>query len=113
MGTLTRARLALQERRPRRVVPCWPPPLVALLPLEEKVANLSGKRGKPFWQSTRTVYVLAEIEGLPQHEIATLLAVSVDTVKTRLHRARLRLRQALADYFAEQKPTAAGRTGHG
>ena len=52
MGTLTRARLALQERRPRRVVPCWPPPLVALLPLEEKVANLSGKRGKPFWQST-------------------------------------------------------------
>ena len=61
----------------------------------------------------RTVYVLAEIEGLPQHEIATLLAVSVDTVKTRLHRARLRLRQALADYFAEQKPTAAGRTGHG
>jgi len=37
----------------------------------------------------------------------------MDTVKTRLHRARLRLRQALADYFAEQKPTAAGRTGHG
>ena len=32
-------------------------------------------------------------------EIGTLLEVSVDTVKTRLHRARLRLRQALADYF--------------
>ena len=61
----------------------------------------------------RTVYVLVELEGLPQHEIATLLEVSVDTVKTRLHRARLRLRQALADYFAEQKHTTTGRTGHG
>jgi len=61
----------------------------------------------------RTVYVLAEIEGLPQHEIGTLLEVSVDTVKTRLHRARLGLRQALADYFGERQRTAAGRTGHG
>jgi len=34
-------------------------------------------------------------------------------VKTRLHRARLGLRQALADYFGERQRTAAGRTGHG
>ncbi len=61
----------------------------------------------------RTVYVLAEIEGLPHHEIGTLLEVSVDTVKTRLHRARLGLRQALADYFVERRRTASGRMGHG
>lgn len=53
----------------------------------------------------RTVYVLAEVEGLPHHEIATILEVSVDTVKTRLHRARLMLRQALADYFVERRRT--------
>jgi len=54
----------------------------------------------------RTVYVLAEIEGLPHHEIGTILEVSVDTVKTRLHRARLLLRQALVDYFVERRRTA-------
>jgi RNA polymerase sigma-70 factor (ECF subfamily) len=51
----------------------------------------------------RAVYVLAEIEGLPYQEIATILDLSVGTVKTRLHRARLFLRAMLADYFAERK----------
>ena len=32
--------------------------------------------------------------------------VRMDTVKTRLHRARLGLRQALADYFVERRRTA-------
>ena len=32
--------------------------------------------------------------------------VRVDTVKTRLHRARLGLRQALADSFVERRRTA-------
>lgn len=50
-------------------------------------------------EAYRTVYVLAEIEGLPHQEIATLLDLNVPTVKTRLHRARLSLREALADYF--------------
>jgi RNA polymerase sigma-70 factor (ECF subfamily) len=51
----------------------------------------------------RAVYVLAEIEGLPYQEIAIILDLSVGTVKTRLHRARLFLRTMLADYFAERK----------
>jgi len=73
------------------------PPEEALLRQEARtVLRQAIARLPPLY---RTVYVLAEIEGLPQHEIGTLLEVSVDTVKTRLHRARLRLRQALADYF--------------
>jgi RNA polymerase sigma-70 factor, ECF subfamily len=51
----------------------------------------------------RAVYVLAEIESLSYREIASILNLSVGTVKTRLHRARLFLRAVLADYFAEGK----------
>ena len=49
------------------------------------------------------VYALAEIEGLPHQEIATILETSVGVVKTRLHRARLFLRDILDDYFAERR----------
>jgi RNA polymerase sigma-70 factor (ECF subfamily) len=52
----------------------------------------------------RAVYVLAEVEGLPHQEIATILGLTVSTAKTRLHRARLFLREALANYFEEKIP---------
>jgi len=55
----------------------------------------------------RAVYVLAEIEGLPHQEIATILDLTVGAVKTRLHRARLFLREALAAYFVERRRTPA------
>jgi RNA polymerase sigma-70 factor (ECF subfamily) len=47
----------------------------------------------------RDVYVLADVEGLPNQEIADLLGLSVPAVKSRLHRARLRMRDALAPHF--------------
>lgn len=43
----------------------------------------------------RTVLVLSEVEGLANQEIADILAVSLHTVKIRLHRARLKLKQDL------------------
>ena len=52
----------------------------------------------------RAVYVLAEIEGLRHEEIATILGITVSTAKTRLHRARLLLREALAHYFEGKTP---------
>jgi RNA polymerase sigma-70 factor, ECF subfamily len=52
----------------------------------------------------RAVYALAEVEGLPHQEIATILGITVSTAKTRLHRARLFLREALAHYFEERVP---------
>ena len=44
----------------------------------------------------RSVFVLREIEGLSVDETAAALEIPAATVKTRLHRARLRLQQALA-----------------
>jgi RNA polymerase sigma-70 factor (ECF subfamily) len=47
----------------------------------------------------RDVYVLADVEGLPNSEIADMLGLSVPAVKSRLHRARLRMRDSLAPHF--------------
>ena len=52
----------------------------------------------------RAVFVLAEIKGLPHQEIATILGLTVSATKTRLHRARLLLREALAHYFEGKIP---------
>lgn len=43
----------------------------------------------------RTVMVLSELEGFRNGEIASILGVSLDTVKIRLHRAREKLRKEL------------------
>jgi len=43
----------------------------------------------------RSALLLSEFEGFTAPEIATMLDVSVETVKIRLHRARTRLRQAM------------------
>jgi len=49
----------------------------------------------------RHVFVLADIEGLPNAEIADQLGMSLPAVKSRLHRARGMLRETLAPYFDE------------
>ena len=43
----------------------------------------------------RAIVVLREIEGLPTREVAQILKLSEANVKTRLHRARVRLREHL------------------
>jgi RNA polymerase sigma-70 factor (ECF subfamily) len=47
------------------------------------------------------VFTLRDIEGLSTRETATILGISESAVKVRLHRARLLLREKLADYFQE------------
>jgi len=47
----------------------------------------------------RTVFLIRDVEGLSTEETAELLNISVPTVKTRLHRARIALRNAIASYF--------------
>lgn len=49
----------------------------------------------------RDVFVLADVEGLPNADIGRMLALSLPAVKSRLHRARLMMRKALAPYFEE------------
>jgi RNA polymerase sigma-70 factor (ECF subfamily) len=46
----------------------------------------------------RQVFVLADVEGLPNADVAEQLEMSLPAVKSRLHRARAMLRDALAPY---------------
>lgn len=48
-------------------------------------------------RASRTLFVLREVEGLSTAETAEHLGVSEDVVKTRLHRARTRLRRELVE----------------
>jgi RNA polymerase sigma-70 factor (ECF subfamily) len=52
-------------------------------------------------EKLRAVFVLRELEGLTTEQAAEALDLSADNVKTRLHRARLWLRERLSGYFAE------------
>ena len=53
-------------------------------------------------ESLRVTFVLRDIQGLSGAETAEILGITVQAVKNRLHRARLRLRDRLSDYFAER-----------
>jgi RNA polymerase sigma-70 factor (ECF subfamily) len=48
-------------------------------------------------EAYRSVFVLRELEDLSTEEVAGILDLTVPTVKTRLHRARLALRKMLAE----------------
>jgi RNA polymerase sigma-70 factor, ECF subfamily len=53
--------------------------------------------------SYKSVVLLRDVEALSTEETAQILAISTDTVKTRLHRARLALRQKLDQYLSTAK----------
>lgn len=59
--------------------------------------------------SYRAVLVLSEIEELPHREIAALLGCREGTVKSRLHRARHKLREHLEPYWRGADGLAAAR----
>ena len=54
----------------------------------------------------RAVFVLADLEHKSMKEVAAHLSITVPNVKTRLHRARLRMRAELMDYL---RPAVASR----
>jgi RNA polymerase sigma-70 factor (ECF subfamily) len=49
----------------------------------------------------RQVFVLSDIDGVPNADIADRIGMSLPAVKSRLHRARALLREALAPHFDE------------
>lgn len=62
----------------------------------------------------RVVVVLRDVEGLSNQEVAEILGATVPLVKSRLHRARLVLRERLASYFEvgrESRPASAPGPG--
>lgn len=75
------------------------PPEQELLDRETRQLIEAAIAGLP--EAYRDVYVLADVEGLPNAEIAGLLGLAVPAVKSRLHRARLMVRDALAPHFEE------------
>ncbi len=52
---------------------------------------------------SRIVFYLRDIEGFSNKEVAEILSISITAVKSRIHRARLFLRDRLSDYFYEWK----------
>jgi RNA polymerase sigma-70 factor, ECF subfamily len=53
----------------------------------------------------RDVFVLADVEGLANADVGEVLNLSVPAVKSRLHRARLMMRDRLAKHFEEGPPS--------
>jgi RNA polymerase sigma-70 factor (ECF subfamily) len=62
--------------------------------LEEAVQKLS--------PALRVIFVLRDIEGFSIKETQEALGLSESVVKTRLFRARIRMRELLSDYFGKQ-----------
>jgi RNA polymerase sigma-70 factor (ECF subfamily) len=63
--------------------------------IEEAVANLSDEY--------RVVFLLKDVDGLSNEEIADSLGLSIPAVKSRLHRARLALREQLGGFFGQRQ----------
>ncbi len=53
----------------------------------------------------QSVFILRDVEELSTAETAQILNISEAAVKVRLHRARLALRERLAQYFEEYSPS--------
>ena len=71
--------------------------------LERAIAELD----RPY----REVLLLRDVEGLPAAEVARVTGLTVAAVKTRLHRARARLRERLAPLMAPRGEAAATPSG--
>ncbi len=54
----------------------------------------------------RSVLLLRDREGFSAQEVSQMLELSIPAIKSRLHRARLFLRQALENYFKARKVSA-------
>src|SRR4030066_2488653 len=76
------------------------------LPEEELLSDESRERLDAAVQrlpeSLRVVFLLRDMNDLSTHETAEVLGLTDTAVKTRLSRARLRLREMLSTYYGEQ-----------
>lgn len=78
-------------------------PLQELLDAETYAVMEEGLRRLP--EGPRTVFVLRDLEELSNAEVAEILGVTVATVKSRLHRARILLRDWMNRYLAGRTST--------
>jgi len=59
-------------------------------------------------EKLQVVFIMRELEELSTEETAKALDLTIETVKTRLHRARLWLRERLSGFFASSVPASPG-----
>ncbi len=80
---------------------------------ERELSTLLDRAIASLEPGNREVLVLRDVEGLTAPEVAEVLGVSVETVKSRLHRARAEVRAKLEAYLppgerAAERPAASG-----
>jgi len=85
---------------PLQLVDWQPQPEEAILTAETRTLLEEALQRLP--EAMRVVVLLRDVQGLSAHEVAEVLGVSVAAVKSRLHRGRLALRQALSSYFHDR-----------
>jgi RNA polymerase sigma-70 factor (ECF subfamily) len=71
--------------------------------LNEELGAMIRKFTEELSEKYRVVFVLSDMEGLSNEETAKILGMTVPAVKSRLHRARLYLREQLSRYLQEGK----------
>ncbi len=88
-----------EGQRPREI-PDWSTnPAVAVL--NEELRQVMDEAIKTLPPLYKSVFVLRDMEGLSNAEVGKVLGESVAAVKSRLHRARIFLRERLSQYFGE------------
>ena len=92
------------DERPRQIIDWCCIPENELMSTEAR-ANLDHSV-QQLPESLQTVFLLRDIEGLSTRETAEVLDISESAVKTRLSRARFRLRELLSAYYSERMANA-------
>jgi RNA polymerase sigma-70 factor (ECF subfamily) len=90
-----------EREAPINIADWAPGPVEQMLNQETQAAMTEAIDALP--PEFRQVFVLRDIEELSNAEVAEILDLSVAAVKSRLHRARLKVRNRLASYFIEPR----------
>ena len=69
--------------------------------LNEELGQMIRKYTEELSEKYRVVFVLSDVEGLSNEETAKILGLTVPAIKSRLHRARLYLREQLSRYLRD------------
>jgi len=79
--------------------------------LNEELGRMIRKYTEELSEKYRVVFVLSDVEGLSNEETARILGLTVPAMKSRLHRARLCLRERLSRYLQNGNARPAGQMG--
>ena len=90
-----------ERETPINIADWAPGPVEQLLSQETQQAMSEAIDALP--PEFRQVFVLRDIEEMSNAEVAEILDISIAAVKSRLHRARLKVRNRLAAHFGESR----------